>query len=223
MRLRSRSLYLVLFALAFAVASVRAQDALGRALSEAGKTHNLLSSSLEQKFVAADFDNDLLPDGAVLLDSGQLEGRQVFRIRLYITSGPDRDLTFQSNETGLTISALDVNQDGMPDLVVEQIFTHKRLQIWLNDGHGRFRQVRVEDFPPFSEAPCRLKGPVSESCSLVLALPTRTGNDQAALILQILRFNSSSSNWRTRPGNPQTQSGSLAFHSPRSPPSFLTA
>ena len=223
MRLRSRSLYLVLFALAFAVASARAQDALGRALSEAGKTHNLLSSSLEQKFVAADFDNDLLPDGAVLLDAGQLEGRQVFRIRLYITSGPDRDLTFQSNETGLTISALDVNQDGTPDLVVEQIFTHKRLQIWLNDGHGRFRQVRVEDFPPFSEAPCRLKGPVSESCSLVLALPTRTGNDQAALILQVLRFNSSSSNWRTRPGNPQAQSGSLAFHSPRSPPSFLTA
>jgi hypothetical protein len=210
-------------ALALAAPSVRAQDGLGRALSEAGKTHSLLSSSLGQKFVAADFDNDMRPDGAVLLDAGQLEGRQVFRIRLYISSGTDHELTFQSNETALTISALDVNQDGTPDLVVEQVFTHKRLQVWLNDGHGRFRQARVEDFPSFGEAPCHLKGPAGESCSLVLALPTRNGNDQAALVLQILRLNASSSNWRTRPSNQQAQSGSLAFHSPRSPPSFLTA
>jgi hypothetical protein len=192
-------------------------------LSEAGRSHNLLNSSLGQKFVAADFDNDRRPDGAVLLDAVQLEGQQLFRIRLYIASGQDRELTFQSNETALAISALDVNQDGLPDLIVEQVFTHKRLQVWLNDGHGRFRQARVEDFPPFSEAPCRLKDPTSEACGLVLALPSRPGNDHAALILQVLRFDSSSSHWRMPPDNQRAQSGSLAFHSPRSPPAFIPA
>jgi hypothetical protein len=222
-RVRSPFLWLLLIALALDARSVRAQDGLGRALSEAGKTQSLLSSSFGQKFVAADVDNAMRPDGAVLLDAGQLEGRQVFRIRLYVSSGTDRELTFQSNETALTISALDVNQDGTPDLVVEQVFTHKRLQVWLNDGRGGFRQARVEDFPSFGEAPCHLKGPFGQSCSLVLALPTRTGNDQSALVLQILRFNSSSPNLKTRPRMQQAQSGSLAFHSPRSPPSLLTA
>jgi len=222
-RVPSPFLCLVLIALALAAPSVRAQDGLSRALSEAGNTQSLLSSSFGQKFVAADFDNDMRLDGAILIDAGQLEGRQVFRIRLYVSSDKVRELTFQSNDTALTISALDVNQDGTPDLIVEQVFTHKRLQVWLNDGHGRFRQARVEDFPSFGEAPCHLKGPAGESCSLVLALPTRIGNDQAALTQQILRFNFSSSNWRMRSGNQQAQSGSLAFHSPRSPPSFLTA
>ncbi|MGA8741997.1 MAG: VCBS repeat-containing protein [Terracidiphilus sp.] len=192
-------------------------------MSEAGKTRNLLSNSLGQKFVAADFDNDQRPDGAVLLDAGQLEGRELFRIRLYIAASQDRELTFQSNEKALAISAPDVNQDGLPDLVVEQVFTHKRLQVWLNDGHGRFRQVRVEDFPPSGEAPCRLKNPTGEPCGLVLALPSRSGNDHAALILQVLRFDSSSSLWRIQSTNRQTQFGSLAFHSPRSPPAFLPA
>jgi hypothetical protein len=219
--LRSPSLCLTLIALALAASLVRAQDGLGRALSEAGKTDGLLTSSLGQRFVAADFDNDRRTDGAVLLDAGQLMGRQIFRIRLYIATGQDRELIFQSNETALAISALDVNQDGSPDLIVEQVFTHKRLQVWLNDGHGSFRQARVEDFPPFSEAPSRLKAPTGEPCTLVLALPSRTGN--AALLLRILRFDSSSSHWRAWPDHQLSRSGSLAFHSPRSPPSFLSA
>ena len=221
MRICSPFLCLTLIALALAAPFGRAQGGLGRALSAIGKTHGL--SSLGQKFVAADFDNDRRPDGAILLDGGQREGRQVFHIRLFIASDPDRELTFQSNETPLAISALDVNRDGTPDLVVEQVFTHKRLQVWLNDGHGRFRQARVEDFPPFSEAPCRLKRPAGEPCSLMLALPSRTGNDHVALIQQVLRFSSSSSNWRIRAGAQRIQSGSLAFHSPRSPPPFLLA
>ena len=207
--------------LALTAPFLRAQDGLGRALSEVGKTHNL--SSFRQEFVAADFDNDRRPDGAILLDGGQHEGRQIFHIRLFIASDPNRDLTFQTNETALAISALDVNQDGTPDLVVEQVFTHKRLQVWLNDGHGGFRPARVEDFPPLSEAPRRLRSPADGPSSLVLALPSRPGTDHTALILRALRFTSSSSNWRTRPGTQQARSGSLAFHSPRSPPPFLPA
>ncbi|MGA9585481.1 MAG: VCBS repeat-containing protein [Terracidiphilus sp.] len=218
MKVRFPFLCFVSITLALAAPSAWAQSGLRRALADAGKTQDLLGGSLGQKFVAADFDNDMRPDAAVLLEAGQIDGKQVFRIRLYVSSGTDRDLTFRSTETALAISALDVNQDGTPDLVVEQVFTHKRLQVWLNDGHGRFRQARVEDFPSLGESPRRLKAPAGESCGLVLALPTRTGNDQAALLLQVLRFDSSSSDWRARSGNRQAQSGSLAFHSPRSPP-----
>lgn len=173
------------------------------------------------KLVTADFDDDSRPDGAVLLDAEQLQGRQLFRIRLHITSGQDSELTFQSNETGLAISALDVNQDGVPDLVVEQVFTHKRLQVWLNDGHGRFRPARVEDFPLCADAPCRWKSPFEGQSCFVLALPTRTGNDQAIQLLRVLSFASSSSRWRVASEPRRIQCGSLAFHSPRSPPALL--
>ena len=221
MRICSLFLRLDVFTLVLAAASVRAQDGLERASSEARKTHNLLSSSLGLKFIAADFDNDPQPGGAVLLDAGKLEGRQqVFRVKLRIASGPDRELTFQSIETALTILALDVNQDGMLDLIVKQVFTHKRLQVWLNDGHGRFRPARVEDFPPWSEAPCCWKSSIEEPGCLILAIPSRTGNDHAAPMLRIQSFNSSSSHWRIWLASQQAQAGSLAFHSPRSPPSL---
>lgn len=173
------------------------------------------------KLVTADFDDDSRPDGAVLLDAEQLQGRQLFRIKLHITSGQDSELTFQSNETGLAISALDVNQDGVPDLVVEQVFTHKRLQVWLNDGHGRFRPARVEDFPLCADAPCRWKSPFEGQSCFVLALPTRTGNDQAIQFLKVLSFASSSSRWRVASEPRRIQCGSLALHSPRSPPALL--
>jgi hypothetical protein len=209
-----------LIALAFTAPSAVAQDGLGGALSEAAKGRNLMPDSLGIKIATADFDSDQQPDGAVLLDEGQFEGRRFFRIRLHFTAGQDNDLTFQSNETSLAISALDVNQDGVPDLVVEQIFTHKRLQVWLNDGHGRFRQARVEDFPPMSEAPCKWKAPIVEPSCLVLALPSRSEKNQAALLLQVLRFNSSSSHSRARPDYPQVETQSLALPSSRAPPLF---
>jgi hypothetical protein len=176
---------------------------------------------MEQNLVAADFDNDQRPDGAVLLDAGELEGRQLFRIRLHFTARQDCELTFQSNETALAISARDVNQDGVPDLVVEQVFTHKRLQVWLNDGHGSFRPARAEDFPAATDAPCHLRSPIAAQGCFILALPSRTGNDHSIQILEGVRYDSSSSHWRLRSELRQSQAGSLAFHSPRSPPALL--
>ena len=73
-----------------------------------------------------------------------LSATEVDRIELYLSAGENRDLVFAANDPALTISAQDVNQDGIPDLIVEQAFTHKRIQVWLNDGHGKFRRVRVE-------------------------------------------------------------------------------
>ncbi len=222
-RIRSPFLCMALTAFLLAAPCALAQDGLRGALSEVGGTRSLLRDPLGLNIAAADFDNDERPDGAVLLNGGQLRGRQSFRIRLHVTATQDRELTFQSNETELALSALDVNQDGLPDLVVEQVFTHKRLQVWLNDGNGRFRQARVEDFPPFIEAPCKWNAPDGEPGSLVLALPSRSGDNHADLLLRALRFNSSSSNWRKRSGSQRIQSGTFALYSPRSPPLVLPA
>jgi hypothetical protein len=68
-------------------------------------------------------------------------------IELHFTGRENAELVIESNEAALTISAQDVNRDGATDIVVEQPLTRKRLQVWLNDGHGGFRQVRSEDFP----------------------------------------------------------------------------
>ena len=218
MRLRSTILCISLVALAFGASSAKAQDGLDGALSQAREVRSLTPNSIELKIAAADFDNDQRPDGAVLQDRGLFEGRGFFRIRLHFTAGQDRDLTFQSNETSLTISALDVNQDGIPDLIVEQIFTHKRLQIWLNDGHGQFRQARVQDFQILSDAPCKWSASIVQANWPVLALPSRSEKDQAASPLRMLRFNSSSSHWRPSSEHLQEVSDSLAFYSPRAPP-----
>lgn len=181
---------------------------------------NLLHSILGPRLVAADFDNDQRPDGAVLTEAGQFEGRQLFRVKLHFTLGQQNDLTFQSSETGLVMSALDVNQDGTPDLVVEQVFTHKRLQVWLNDGHGRFRPARVEDFPPVSEGPCRWQSPLQSQACLVLGLPSRVGLHYLVQSDKVTGYNSSSPDWRVCSEPPAAQSGSLAIHSPRSPPAL---
>jgi hypothetical protein len=208
-----------LAALALVCPLVRAQDGLRGALPETGNARTLLHRTLGQKLAAADFDNDQRPDGAVLLDAGEfLTGGQLFRIRLHLSTAQDQDLIFESPETGLTISALDVNQDGAPDLVVEQALTGKRLGIWLNDGHGKFRPARVEDFPASTDAPGSWQSPHEGQDYLVLALPSRTGYDSPISIAESLRYNSSSSNWRDRGNVRRTQTGSLAFHSPRAPP-----
>ncbi|WP_348262662.1 VCBS repeat-containing protein [Telmatobacter sp. DSM 110680] len=215
MRLRSTILCIAFIALASFASSAKAEDGLSGALSEA-RARSLLTNEL--KIAAADFDNDQRPDGAVLQRGGPFEGRGSFRIRLHFTAGQDRDLTFQSSESSLTISALDVNQDGIPDLVVEQIFTHKRLQIWLNDGHGQFRQARVQDFPFSGESPCKWTSSILQTNWPVLALPTRSEKDQAASLLIVLQFNSSSSHWRCSPPHRQESTDFLEFYSPRAPP-----
>lgn len=123
----------------------RAQDGIGGAVSRLESSASATNSLA--RLVAADFDNDQLPDGAVLEEAGLLEGKRAFRIELHLTAGNDDAITFSTVETGLSISALDVNRDGTPDLVVEKTFTHQRIQVYLNNGHGAFRQASLKDYP----------------------------------------------------------------------------
>ena len=148
MKLRP-SIFAIVSLLLMLVPALRAQDGLMGALSrEAAMTH--AQSAFEQPLAAADFDNDHAPDGALLLQSGFADGERSFRIELHVTSGNNGVITFSTTERSLSISALDVNRDGSADIVVEKAFTHERLQVYLNDGHGVFLpNVKIIDFAPY--------------------------------------------------------------------------
>jgi hypothetical protein len=155
MKLRPTIFGIVVSMLLLLVPSLRAQDGLQGALRrEAAMTgglpgfeqHSLEQHSFEQHLAAADFDNDQMPDGALLLPAGFSGGERSFRIELHITSGDGGVITFSTAERSLSISALDVNRDGATDIVIEKAFTHERLQVYLNDGHGVFHKAPLEDF-----------------------------------------------------------------------------
>lgn len=127
--------------------SLWAQDGIEGVLSHANLASPLnLSNPLARTFAGADFDNDHKPDEAVIIDSGRLDGQNSFRIDVHLSGGGNFELIFQSAEIALALTALDINDDGVTDVVVEQALTHQRLYIWLNDGNGEFHRGRTEDF-----------------------------------------------------------------------------
>ncbi len=140
--------------LVLCVPAAWAQDGLDGALSRAGSRPRALLG-LGNRLVSADFDNDDRPDAAILLQQELSNGQTRFRIELHVTAGTNHAITFSSAESGLAISAIDVNRDGATDIVIERELTHERLQVFLNDGHGDFHTVRGNDYPS-PESPTRL-------------------------------------------------------------------
>ena len=182
MNLRSFIFRVVLVALVLATPSLWAQDGLQGALSRFEGSTDLLRDPFAQRLAAADFDQDQEPDGAVLLGGDRRDGAQAFRIELHVTAGENQQLSFTSNESALSLAVLDVNRDGTPDLVVEQTFTHKRVQIWLNDGHGLFRLVNSEGYPSESQSQVNWREPAPLGCLLSPFVSPRWGSDNPALI-----------------------------------------
>ena len=128
--------------------SLWAQDGLEGALSRMRVASPLkFAQPFSRTLAIGDFDNDHKPDGAVLVDSGRIHDRNSFRIELHLSGGQNDDLSFESTESSLTVTASDINRDGATDLIIEQSLSHKRLFVWLGDGQGGFRKSRVEDFP----------------------------------------------------------------------------
>lgn len=167
----------------FATSCLWAQDGAKGALSEANLVPPAsLAAPFGPMLAIADFDHDNKPDGAVLVGSGRVLGKNNFRIELHLTDNKNSELTFESTESRLSITALDINNDGATDVIVEQPFTHRRLHVWLNDGHGRFHEARIEDFPPASMP----NGERLESASLhqdnqSFCLPPQRGAELAKL------------------------------------------
>ncbi len=152
MKAPSLALKIVVAALTL-TACLWAQDGLDGALRRADLvSKGDLRSPLRQTLAAADLDGDNQPDGVVLVDGGWLSQTAFRTIELHFTGRGNTDLPFESDEATLAISALDVNRDGATDIVLEQALTHKRLRVWLNDGHGGFHTGRIEDFPSETNA-----------------------------------------------------------------------
>jgi hypothetical protein len=140
--------FVLAISLVFAGHGLWAQDGIEGALQRANLASPLnLSEPFGRTLAAADFDNDQKLDGAVLVDSGRFHGQNAYRLELHLSGSANTELTFGSAESALAITASDVNKDGATDVVVEQPLTHKRLYIWLGDGHGGLHTGRIEDFP----------------------------------------------------------------------------
>lgn len=178
MNLRKSIVGILMFLAIISVPALKAQDGLRGAMSaDEHEGASLLARSTQ--LAAADFDNDQQPDGALLREAGLMNGEQAFRIDFHVTAGANKSITFSSNEPGLAISALDVNRDGAPDIVIERAFTHERLQIYLNDGHGAFHKVRAEDYPSSDPAWPAWHARLNE-LQPVFALPVSRGSDAGA-------------------------------------------
>jgi len=170
-----------LTALLLAAPWVRAQDGVQGALHRTNLTESF-ARPFEQALAVADFDGDSKPDGAVLIDSGLLLNQTGSRtIELHFTGRANTDLTFESSQTSLAIETLDVNRDGAADIVVEQSFTHKRIQVWLNDGNGGFRKVRSEDYAFLGFAHERAESPSQQPEAQAICLLSQRGSEIAIL------------------------------------------
>jgi hypothetical protein len=112
-------------------------DTFARLKSLRIPANNLFGPSV----AAADFNHDKHPDGALLIRQ-----HKRFRIEVHIRSHRVTAISFASNLRALTMSAFDVNSDGSPDLVVQDLFSRKRLFVWINDGHGGFHSGSADDY-----------------------------------------------------------------------------
>lgn len=179
MKLHGFSLFIAM-CMAMTPLSVRAQDGLWGAEARLTANEVFPHRLFDQRLVAADFDNDHKPDGAVLISVARTDGHKTFRIEFHTTAHENTEVIFGSNESELTISVLDVNRDGAPDIVLRQAVTQKVLQVWMNDGRGAFREARREELGLVpDESPCQLSSYSQVQDCPAFSLPSKSGSDSA--------------------------------------------
>ena len=161
--MKSGFLKIGLLALSLTAPSLGAQDwSMGIPSARADRC-TFSTEHLGQRFIVADFNNDQKPDSITLASFGQRSGQNLFSVRVCDSGRTMSLLTFESNEPAIIVTAIDVNRDGSPDIVVEQPYTQKRIQVWLNDGHGGFHKANVADFAnPDTRAPCTVAASLKE-------------------------------------------------------------
>lgn len=204
----------------FLPVSIWAQDGIGGALSQLKKI-SAQGSRFEAGIVAADFDNDQKPDAAILQNAGLLDGKRAFRVQVHLTAGDNHAITFLTAEAGLTISAFDVDRDGATDIVIENAFTHKRLQIYLNNGHGAFRQAKTEDYQTSDPSEPNWHAQLSWGLPIIGLPPSR--NIELGILRRSSMLNRDAevrASFRLQ--TLLVQSGPRAPSDSRAPPSFLS-
>lgn len=220
MKFRLSTIVVALLLAILCAPALIAQDGLSGAFSRGVAGASAMPGRSAQ-VVAADFDEDQKPDGAVLLEDGFANGKRTFRIELHVTAGSNNAIRFSSAEARLEVSALDVNRDGAPDIVVEKSFTHERLQVYLNDGHGSFYTARAEDYPAQYPSAPNWRTELSQSQPTICLPATRNPDTEALRQVSTLRRELSA------PPRPQfdgllVQSAARAPSASRAPPSLLS-
>ena len=150
-----------------------AQDGAAGALSGVNlSSATTLGPLLGSRLAIADFDGDSKLDGAVLVDAELSDGpRRLHKIDLHFTGHANSEITFESPETELAISAYDIDNDGRVDIVAERLLTRQRIEIWLNKGDAHFKKGRVEDFASSGTVTsARLESPAPEQDASILFL-----------------------------------------------------
>jgi hypothetical protein len=145
--------------------AVYAQDGLRDALARLKQCCPAVNTLFGPSLVTADFNQDRHADGALLIRE-----RSGFRIELHFRDRRAAEISFPSSKPALVMLALDVNQDGDPDLVIQDTFSRQWLFLFLNDGHGDFHAASLKAIAPeVNEEYLRIaqRGPDSDSEALL--------------------------------------------------------
>lgn len=219
MRRISPNLGILLCTLIFCVPSLRAQDGLLGLLSHQ-RTTAVKLPEFGQQIAAADFDQDQKPDGAILRQFRRSNGQYCFLIEVHVTAGRNQVITFSSADTRLAISALDVNRDGAPDLVIDKELSHRLLKVYLNNGHGSFYRANSADYT-FPDSLPFLRGRQLTQELPVLSMPPSYGIDGIVLKADFTFAIDSSRGLNVTHRNWRAQSATISQGPSRAPPSYL--
>jgi hypothetical protein len=103
-----------------------------------------------------DLNADGRPDVAIADRVGRIGGGFAYSLELSIAGIGSRSVVFDAPDAALAISLLDVDHDHNLDVVVSAPISRTIVRVWLNDGHGRFREAS-----PAAAAGARLSDPDS--------------------------------------------------------------
>ena len=91
----------------------------------------------------ADFDSDHQPDFAIANKIGTSARGYEYSLEFALSVEPPQVFRFHSSYSGLSVAAVDLDNDNDLDVVLTRI-TNGEVVVWINDGHGQFSEGRKE-------------------------------------------------------------------------------
>jgi hypothetical protein len=116
-----------------------------------GSLSNLRLGTAARPFAWAtatgDLNYDGTPDHAVADRLGRDASGFAYELQVSITGVGSQSVRFDSPESALDVSLLDIDHDDDLDVVVSAVFSPAPARVWLNDGAGRFHEADVRALP----------------------------------------------------------------------------